>query len=233
MLTEDILKEVEKRVFQETKYHIKLTFKSMKTDWKPIRAENVELNETQEYGDTFRISIFNALSDVKEKNEDGFDEIVPEKMELFMKYVNKFVCLIEQPHAYGWRDRVEDIFDFRNIATIIDRTSTSGINLWKNSDDKLQYEKTVFIVNDKDPTLKRQVYNLYQRPKSKTPEINDLKIISPKFYDYLFRIISNNDTDLYNCMIHYISKIAPLCTSLGVAFPHPNHMGYSFSLCLN
>jgi energy-coupling factor transporter ATP-binding protein EcfA2 len=131
----------------------------------------------------------------------------------FTQYLNKFCCIVNSPQSYGFRDKTTDLYEIKTLNQFTDKVGHIWVNAWKNSDDKLKYDKFVFIVDENDKTLKKNVYNIYERPKCKKPEVNDLKIISPLVYDYLFRIISNNCPKMFNCIVNYISKIVNVGSS--------------------
>ena len=200
---------IEKQIKDEINFNVKIVQKSTKTNWKPVLnpPEKIEMNELIEIGtDKFSIETFNDLSNVREKNEDGIMEINQEKMDVFMKYTNKFICLFEEPHSYGWRDNFNKTFNMRPNSQILDRTNPIGLSLWKNSDAKLQFEKLVFIVDEKHYELKNNVYNKYIRPKMKKCDLDIIKQC-PVFFDFLQRVISNNDDKIYTSLINYIAKM--------------------------
>lgn len=198
-------KSIEKLVFDKLNFSIKLVEKSTDTDWIPIKSE-VLLKEDTPVSSHFSIETFNDLSDVKEKNEDGHYEINKEKLNKFLNYTNQFICLFEDPHFYGWRDNINKHFNIRPNSQILDRTSAIGLSLWKNSDAKLQFEKIVFLVDENHFELKNKVYNRYIRPPIKECNI-DIKLQCPVFFDFLKRVISNNDEQVYNWLINYIAKM--------------------------
>jgi len=73
---------------------------------------------------------------------------------------------------------------------------------WKNSNLALNYDRFVFEPNES--ALKPTEYNLYIRPNMKEPDFDVTKLM---FFDYLKRVISNNDELVYRCLVHHIAKI--------------------------
>lgn len=206
-LNEKILKQIQTVVLKETGYNIKLTFKSTETKWKPNLVEDIQIEDTRAKSpfEEFSIEKWIDLSSVFITNEDGSCTKCPIKIKNFVDYSNKFICLFETPHAYGWRDRTNEEFQMRKNDALLDRTG-KYINYWKHSDLKLKYQKMVFIVNEKDPILFLNVYNRYIRPPMKFFD-GEFKDKCPLFYDFLFRVICNSDNALYNWLINYMSKV--------------------------
>jgi len=69
---------------------------------------------------------------------------------------------------------------------------------WKNSNLALNYDRFVFEPNES--ALKPTEYNLYIRPNMKEPDFDVTKLM---FFDYLKRVISNNDELVYRCLVHF------------------------------
>lgn len=205
---QDEFETIQKLIKDELNFHFEIVQKSTETKWIPkfIQPELVELNKTTEtqISQKFSIETFMNLSIVKEKNEDGQLEINAEKMSEFMNYANKFICLFEEPHCYGWRDNCNKEYNMRTNAQIVDRTDVSALGLWKHSDLKNQYERMVFTVNSSD--LKDNVYNRYVRPPVKKCE-TDIELQCPVFFDFLRRVIADNDESVFLYIINYISKM--------------------------
>ena len=200
---------IKQLIKEKTGFDIDLVVKSMKTDWTPNKIEKVIMErDTPVYSNKFDIEAFNNLSNVKEPNEEGVLEINIEKLNEFLKYTNLFICLFEEPHCYGWRDNMLKNYNIRSAAQIADRTGPIGLNLWKNSNAKQQYEKMVFIVDEEHFELKNNVYNRYIRPPMKAlPEDTNIYDKCPLFFDFIKRIISNNDELIFEYLLNYIAKM--------------------------
>ena len=196
---------IEKLIKEQTGFDIKIVFKSTETKWVPVKKIYEEPKKEKKIEEEdFSIETWNELSNVKEMNEDGKMEINSEKLDKFVSYTNNFVCLFEKPHCYGWRDRISEDFDMRESSKIIDRTG-KNINLWKNSDEKLKYRKAIFMVDEKAEELKDN-YNKYVRPCMKKYD-GDIKEKVPLFFDFLKRVICDNDEGKYNYLLHLNAKI--------------------------
>lgn len=189
-------------------FSVNIVEKSTYTNWIPVQRD-LQIKDSSKditISNKFSIETFNILSQVKEENEDGIKEINQEKLDEFLKYTNQFLCLFEDPHFYGWRDNTSKHFSIRPNSQIVDRTSNEGLYLWKNSDSKLQYEKIVFLVDENHFELKNNVYNRYIRPSMKESEI-DIFTRCPIYFDFLKRVISDNDEQVFHWLLNYISKM--------------------------
>lgn len=203
-LTDKVLKETEKQVFKDTKYKIKLIFKSMKTEWKPIKSETIEGSYVKPYSDQFSTETYDFLSIVKEEDDEGKMVVNDEKKQKFIDYSNKYMCKFEDPPCYGFRFNTNDTYNMCENGILIDNTIKEGLFLWKRSDKKLQYKRSIFEVNEK--LVEINEYNKYQRPIFKETT-RSLEEISPLYYDFLFRIISDSDQAKFNYLINLNAKI--------------------------
>lgn len=211
LVNEDLFRELEDTIFNQTGYLVKICEKSMDTSWVPIKEKvSIEVKEDADFEVYSRRTAEDLFKQIKNKKTDEYNE---EEYLEFTEYLNKFCCIVNSPQSYGFRDKTTDFYEIKTLNQFIDKVGHIWVNAWKNSDDKLKYDKFVFIVDENDKTLKQNVYNIYERPKCKKPEVNDLKTISPLVYDYLFRIISNNCPKMFNCIINYLSKIVNVGSS--------------------
>lgn len=211
LVNEDLFRELEDTIFNQTGYLVKICEKSMDTSWVPIKEKvSIEVKEDADFEVYSRRTAEDLFKQIKNKKTDEYNE---EEYLEFTEYLNKFCCIVNSPQSYGFRDKTTDFYEIKTLNQFIDKVGHVWVNAWKNSDDKLKYDKFVFIVDENDKTLKQNVYNIYERPKCKKPEVNDLKTISPLVYDYLFRIISNNCPKMFNCIINYLSKIVNVGSS--------------------
>jgi len=204
LLNEKLLKEIEKRVFTDTKYKIELSFKSMKTDWKPIKCENFEIEVVKPYSNQFSTETYDFLSIVKEEDEEGKLVVNDDKKQKFIDYSNKYMCKFEDPPCYGFRFNTDDVYNMCENAVLVDNTIKEGLFLWKRSDNKLQYKRSIFEVNEK--LVDNNEYNKYQRPIFKETN-RTLKEISPLYYDFLYRVICDSDNSKYNYIVNLNAKI--------------------------
>ena len=203
-LNKELLITLQNKVKKESGYDIVLKFKSMETEWVPMKndiifdSNNIE-NEVLTFSRRF-VEDFIVLN-----KEGDIDEL---NLAQLTNYLNNFICSFDSPLTYGYRNSTDKQFSFTSKDKLSDRIG-SNLYYWKISDDRLQYQKVVFILNDSDPILKTNVYNLYVRPPNKKPNCElKLELIAPKFYNYLFEIICDSNKDLYICLLNYISKIA-------------------------
>ena len=211
LVNEDLFRELEDTIFNQTGYLVKICEKSMDTSWVPIKEKvSIEVKEDADFEVYSRRTAEDLFKQIKNKKTDEYNE---EEYLEFTEYLNKFCCIVNSPQSYGFRDKTTDFYEIKTLNQFTDKVGHVWVNAWKNSDDKLKYDKFVFVVDENDKTLKQNVYNIYERPKCKKPEVNDLKTISPLVYDYLFRIISNNCPKMFNCIINYMSKIVNVGSS--------------------
>ena len=193
------IEEAEERIYKDTEYKIKIVEKSVNTDWEPIEIEKVKLYEQNEYQtEKFDIGIRNKLYEkcLKEDNENEVSELI--------EYLNNFICRVYYPMSYGFRLRKNERYDLRNTTSISEAIGEC-FNLWKKNEKSLSYDKFVFQVDESK--VKPDEYNLYIRPKWKDCSEDEFKQRCPKLIDFLTRIISSNDIDVYNYLINYISKM--------------------------
>jgi energy-coupling factor transporter ATP-binding protein EcfA2 len=201
-----ILPEFVNTIKEETGYDIQIDFKSTKTEWTPNVPIAEPTKETdKEIPTKFSIETWNKLSNVLEEGEDGSKQVNQDKLLDFVSYTNNFVCLFERPHSYGWRDRTNEDFDMRNWGAIENRTGAQ-MKYWLASDSKLQYKKAVFIVDESDTKELEGNYNKYLRPLHK-PYEGKIEDLVPTFFDFLKRIICDEDTGKFTYITHLIAKI--------------------------
>lgn len=193
---------IEKLIKEQIGFDFKIVQKSTVTEWVPNKAlkEEKQIEDVEE----FSIEKWVGLSDVTDVDENGVQSINQEKLSEFIDYTNNFVCLFEKPHCYGWRDRITEDFDMRDSSKIVDRTSKE-IGLWKKSDTKLKYKRAIFLVNEKAKELEGN-YNKYIRPNMKQFEGN-IEDKCSLFFDFLRRVVCDNDEDKYNYLLHLNAKI--------------------------
>ena len=205
------IEKIELMIKEQTGFPLKIKFKSTETDWKPIKADKVEFTndiiECEKYSKEYNRKLYQECFYI---DEDGNQIIVRENVIKLIKYINNFACEINYPYCYGWRNDKNDLFDLRSRDKVSDRIKFGFNNnqmpdvSWCHSDLALQYNKIVFEVDKK--LVKKIDYNLYKRP-SYTTTNKSLKEICPKFNDYLFRIVSSENKDIYYWIINYISKM--------------------------
>jgi len=197
-LTEELLVDLEGVILKETGYKLKLIYKSLVTKWEPNKLDKVELEEKQK-GNVLKFSIeeYISLSDIYDIDDDGNKVVNEEKRSIFLDYSNNFMCLFENPHIYGWRDRTNEDFSMRSFAQIQNRTNIFGLKIWLESDKKRQFTRCLFKVEDYKE--EEEYYNLYKRPSMKKGEVPEV------FLDYLREVICNNDEKSFTYILDYLS----------------------------
>ena len=204
-----LLKDTEEEIFLQTKFRIRLAFKSMKTDWVPQPPEKIDLKGDDSENPEFYNKPLNRLLAKNCLADDG--AVSFEDVDILVKYLNNFVCEFMAPTStYGIRNNVADTFQLCKKHQAEDRIKYAFNNKlnpdisWCHHPDQLQYDKIVFEV-DASKVGPRD-YNLYQRPAYQIKEGVELKELAPEFYEFLFGIIADSDEKLYIFLINYISK---------------------------
>lgn len=202
---ETFLKEASQHIFQKTGYQIKIVQKDNTTEWIPTKSSKniLQIKENEE----FSIEEANRLY-LNIKDEEG--KIIEYNKDIFMDYINKYVCLFNEPHIYGWRQNISEQYAMRRKVDITDRIGGNCITMWNRYDNKKLYDKMDFIIDER--FIRNKIYNLYVRPPINNLQIDitsqdQLKDISPKLHDYLLRIVCSNNERYFNYIIHYISKM--------------------------
>ena len=49
-----------------------------------------------------------------------------------MNYLNKYICVFDEPHIYGWRNY--DNYSFRTFTKLGERMNLKVLNEWNKSD---------------------------------------------------------------------------------------------------
>lgn len=189
---EEELESLRYIIYEKTGYMIKLSLKSMNTDWKPIYDEE---DETTEEGENFSCE---KLKRLYLNCEDDTDK------QYLIEYLNKFVCFIKHPLSYGLRYNSNDEYIMYKNGDVMEVLRYGFKDIWKDSDDKLTYERFVFCPDEK--MFKKGEYNLYKRPKMKKTE-RRLEEIAPLYYEYLNKVVADGDEDVYIYLVNYISKM--------------------------
>ena len=204
--------KIEEEVFQKTGFKVKLSCKSMDTDWAPIVDEVVDETEVNPEGEEYKISKNKELYDdcfVEVGNSGKAFMIDREASERLVKYLNKFICKVTYPHAYGFRINVNELFELRPSEKVNDCIRYGFENRknrdlsWKDSDNALRYKKFVFKIDEKK--IKDDEYNLYKRPEME--EADDAEVLKLEFFNYLKTVLANNDEAIYFYLINYIAKM--------------------------
>lgn len=187
----------QERIYDDTGFNIKIVEKSMKTDWVPLIEDDIDLHGDND--DVYKQKFSREYLDKLVEKEEESKTIV--------EYLNNFMCKFEEPFStFGFRYRKEERFQIiKNKGDLTTEIGGEAFKMFIKSDSRLQYLKQVFIVNDKDPILQQNVYNVYIRPKYIVCSEEELKEKVPLLFDFLKRIISNNDENVYIYLINYIS----------------------------
>lgn len=206
-LSELQIKEMETLIKNRSGFSLKITEKDTETDWVPNVVDRITvdlngLNNSNEFSNK-ELKRLIALCSEKDDNdnshfkEDLFDSLV-------IPYLSKYLVRFKNPVGmYGWRQNTDNDFQFIKIKP--DIISISIWNAWLTSDTKTDYEKVVFIVDEKDPKLSQNVYNIYIRPEySQDPDILEKAKI---FFDFLYRVICGSDGILYNYLLTWIATV--------------------------
>lgn len=194
---------------EETGYNINIVEKSMNTEWRPIVNNNIVLEEDELQTERYKISTNKQLYEDCFKKIDENYNFDYEAINKLTNYLNNFVCKVNTPLCYGFRNDINKTFEMTTTDKIKDRirygftTNNQLENVcWKNQDNSLEYDKFVFLVDESK--VKPTEYNTYKRPAM---EKCDDSILNIEFFRYLKEIISCNDEDIYFYLINYIAKM--------------------------
>lgn len=138
--------------------------------------------------------------------------LIQERKVEFMNYLNKYICVFDEPHIYGWRNYdKQPNYSFRTFTKLGERMNLKVLNEWNKSDLQKNYIRMDFIVNEEDDKDKR-VYNTYVRPChiKYSDNLDDIYCICPTFFDFLKRIITDCDEKCYEWILDYLSVIVKL-----------------------
>jgi hypothetical protein len=200
------IEEIETEIKLKTGFNMKITEKSAVTNWVPNVVDRVTLDqEHEEESDDFKIEHLHKLfSQCYEKDDNDKPQFLPQLFRtLVLPYFNKFVVRFKYPCMYGFRENIND--DFCMISNRPDLIGLGIWSAWLASDSKINYNRSVFIVDKNNSLLKTNVYNLYKRPISEeNPNIQeDCKL----YFDYLSRVICGGDQKLYRYLTCWIAKM--------------------------
>jgi hypothetical protein len=207
----DELKDLERLVKDSTGYDITLVLKSTKTNWKPNTIKETDDSTDKEEDLVYSAKENSRLYDLTSyKDAEGVKHYDYDAIEALHQYINNFVCKINYPHSYGWRNNTSNTFELRSSEKVKDRIRFGfEINdravCWKNSDSALLYDRFVFCINEND--MNPDEYNLYQRPKMKEHSFDNLADVCHELDDYLLNVVSSGDKDVYTYLLHYFAKM--------------------------
>jgi len=226
-INQDVLDDCSKYILEHTGFDMKLSFKSTDTIWVPQTLSGFdsdsgeEEDEKDETPETYNLDTVRSLylktmvfinpeKNIYAKDKKGFDN--------WMNYMNKFLCVFNNPHIYGIRFNINDLFMKRSSQKIKERTgrcitpwTKSPVCLfsaWNEEQSKNTYYLQDFIVNKDDPNYSNDnIYNLYRRPEYIITEHEVVYEKCSKFFSYLEEVICNNDKEVYKFLIKWIAKI--------------------------
>lgn len=226
-INEEILIECEKYIKENIEFDIKLKLKPTETNWIPtFEDENDSDDDDDEkcdYDDDYKMEqsrkLFANAFEEDIDNDGGKKYIKNDiKFNKWMKYMNKYLCLYQRPHTYGFRYNINDNYEFYKSHEIKEIITTVKVNwsisplclfsMWNKEDDRLRFIKKDFIIWDKDPDFyNEKIDNIYIRPEY---EIVSNDLVMDKcgmIFTYIKEIICNNNIDLYNFTLQYISNM--------------------------
>lgn len=193
-IDETVLREMEKEILWKTGYDLKLTFKSMETEWVPNKIEDYISKQTTYTSNYFSKELASKLSDMKD--EEG--RIDNDKKEEFYEYMNNFLCSFENPHSYGWRSNIKYDYQFLPSSKIKESTGVAVFDTWNFFDNRKRYYKPVFKISEE---VDSDEFNLYKQPPMKEGEVPEI------LFDFIKKVICSEDEDLNEYILTYLSII--------------------------
>ena len=193
---------LEEHLLTSTGIPYKLSFKSTDTDWVPVVPENV-----QDDLDTFELTedilhfsktqarklYMNSLVEPEKATEKK--EVNPAIFDIFMDYMNKFICVFDNPHVFGFRMHTDENYFMRPSSQIKERVGTEIFTKWNDSDSQKNYTKMDFIVTRNPDTVPSSIYNLYI-PAERLPCSEELfETMCPLTNEYLQTVICSSPTE--------------------------------------
>jgi hypothetical protein len=122
-----------------------------------------------------------------------------------VQYLNQFMFSVDNPTCYAWRSYDEDQFKLTKSSTLRERFSDAPVSKKLLSDSKRSYIKTDFIVREEK--VEADVYNLYRRPEMAESITGSIWDVCPAIYDYLKRIVANNNQKAFDYIIAWLTKM--------------------------
>lgn len=121
------------------------------------------------------------------------------------EYLNNFIAIVYKPTNFLYKTKINDKYQITNkLSNLNDIFGFNYVKSWINYPKRKTFNSIDFIIDKNIPT--DGIYNLYKRPT--LIETNEsIENISPEIYNYLFNILSNGDSDVYNYLIKYISFV--------------------------
>ena len=198
-LTESVLRKCEQYVKKKSGWKIKLTFKSMETEWKP------EFDDTKKEVVNYSIETMNGL--YEQISADGGKDLFA--YAAFMEYGNHFLAQVHgKVIAYLWRNSTEKEWLLEKRANITDVFGNLNLHMYSENDLATRYDGVMFCPDD--ARMKPNHFNLYVRPPMTEPP-QPIEIQCPKFFDFMLNVISGYEKDkqdeIFNYYIHYMCKL--------------------------
>lgn len=208
------ISDAQKYIKDKTGYDIEIVLKPTTTNWSPEISKITSIkpplsNSFLTYSVKENKRLYEACYDYNNDKDVGEKyEYDDDAINTLIDYLNNFVCIFDNPYGYGFRRDTSKRFKFMSLSDIktnirygLEKTAPHYDNIsWFDHDNKLIYDNVVFQVNNDN--VKKNDYNLYIRPSMKKHRPDILNHI---FFDYIKRVISSDDSRIYNYIINYIS----------------------------
>lgn len=172
-----------------------ISVKSAVSDWIPKFSGTNLMNEVfgiQKAGFGFKFNF-------------GFMQFLLKYPIALVAYLNQFIFIVDNPDKYGWRSYDDCKYQLGGLYTLKQRFSDEAVAVWLQSDCKKSFIKVDFIVDDK--CSDENVFNDYSRPPMQSYGRENIWRKCPRIYDFLMRIISNNDQQVFEYLIQWLAKM--------------------------
>ena len=170
----------------DTGFDIELSEKPVKTDWIPNEDNKGHF-----------VDFIKQIADTDSADEYNIEYSLElmDNNDKFMSYMNRYICMFDNPQCFGWRRFATDDYSLRT--KISDRMGLKQFSKWSNLKDSKKYKGLCFKVEADKPDF----LNLYKRPiqtKGETPLV---------FLEFLENIVCRGDAKVFAYMNQYIHTL--------------------------
>ena len=231
--TEELLRNMEEYVLEHTTIPVKLAYKSMDTEWRPIVKEEEEEEEEETFVDskeTFENFSVHKAREICQRywkyDDEGRHVGIDWNCEDLVEYLNIYFCHFQEPSCtYGFRNNPRDRYRYikhQDLEHITLSTSPSSkdypiSHMYRKHINILMYDKVDFLVDyknddvinevwpDTNESKNLKIFNIFNRPYS--IHSDTIEEDAEEIFTYIREIIANNDSKAYKLILDWISYI--------------------------